>query len=261
MLELSASWEGYCDAYPRAVLDCSVVPSASIWKGLQLNRIILSALITFTITTTTLGAATAAMIENGDLNIISDFGNPSDGLAYLDLSYSEGLTQAAALANAQLSYANARIATPDEFDDLFLAAGISYSSSYTASSAFNSGGELYLVNGPSAPVLSLVDVLGSTATFHAGWLLWTDPDGSMNGTRDYLSTSILGAVATRQSTALPPSSDVAWLIVTPIPEPSTGILVALGLLGLGITSRRPAVRMNIRKKAISRAPWPTHTAD
>jgi hypothetical protein len=63
--------------------------------------------------------AHAALVEVGDLNIINDAGNPSDGLRYLDMTYSDGLTQAAALTNAQATYANARLATASEFDDLF----------------------------------------------------------------------------------------------------------------------------------------------
>jgi hypothetical protein len=57
-------------------------------------------------------------------NIIDDVGNPSDGLRFLDMTYSDGLSLAAAIANAQATYANARLATASEFDDLFSAAGI-----------------------------------------------------------------------------------------------------------------------------------------
>ena len=74
-----------------------------------------------------------AIIDNGDLTIIDDAGNASDGLRFLDMSYSDnvpggdysgGMTAAEALANAQATYANARLATPEEFDDLFAAAGL-----------------------------------------------------------------------------------------------------------------------------------------
>ena len=61
------------------------------------------------------GASSAALVEVGDLNIIDDPGNPSDGLRYLDMTYSDGLTLADALANAQATYPNARAATPAAF--------------------------------------------------------------------------------------------------------------------------------------------------
>ena len=47
----------------------------------------------------------------GDLNIINDASNPSDGLRYLDMSFSNELTLSAALVSAQGTYANARLAT------------------------------------------------------------------------------------------------------------------------------------------------------
>ena len=66
------------------------------------------------------GASFGGLVnEVGDLNIIDDDGNPSNGLRYLDLTYSKGRTLASALANAQATYSNAREATPSEWDDLF----------------------------------------------------------------------------------------------------------------------------------------------
>ena len=43
-------------------------------------------------------------------DIIDDAGNASNGLRYLDMSFSDGLTEADALANAQATYSNARLA-------------------------------------------------------------------------------------------------------------------------------------------------------
>ena len=86
------------------------------------------------------GASFGGLITQvGTLNIIVDAGNPSNGLRYLDLDFSTGLTLAGALANAQATYSNARLATPDEWDDLFAAAGITYAASLTASDAFETG--------------------------------------------------------------------------------------------------------------------------
>ena len=61
------------------------------------------------------GMTTAAIVESGDLNIIDDPGNPSHGLRYLDMTYSDGKTLADALAAAQAVYPNARKATPSEW--------------------------------------------------------------------------------------------------------------------------------------------------
>ena len=80
--------------------------------------------------------ANAGIIESGDLNIIDDAGNASVGLRYLDMTYIDGKTEAAALAAAQLVYPNVHLATPSEFDDLFSAAGIAYDGALTASGPF-----------------------------------------------------------------------------------------------------------------------------
>ncbi len=72
----------------------------------------------------------AEINEEGDLNIISQAGNPSDGLGYLDLTYSFGRTQSEALAAARANYPSARMAKPSEFKDLFNASGLEY---YTGS--------------------------------------------------------------------------------------------------------------------------------
>jgi hypothetical protein len=101
-------------------------------------------LLVFAIVYAAHGVAAAAIIEVGDLNIIDDPGNSSDGLRYLDTSYSQGLTASEALISARSTYGNARLASPTEFDDLFAAAGITYSQpTYTASDAFASGPDHY----------------------------------------------------------------------------------------------------------------------
>ena len=54
----------------------------------------------------------SAIIEMGNLNIIDDPGNPSDGLRFLELSFSDGLSLTDALTNAQMTYSNAHLARP-----------------------------------------------------------------------------------------------------------------------------------------------------
>lgn len=90
-------------------------------------RTALTVLIVFASFSATLHAD---IIEEGHLNIIYDPGNNSDGLAYLDLSYSMGMTRSEALANARTDYPNARLATPNEFSDLFDASGLLYYTGY-----------------------------------------------------------------------------------------------------------------------------------
>ena len=96
----------------------------------------------------------ANVMELGDLNIIDDAGNPSDGLRFLDMTFSNGLTLADALTNAQMTYMNARQATPSEFDDLFAAANVPASPNVgfstgvtTAGSANPAVGDLALILG------------------------------------------------------------------------------------------------------------------
>lgn len=211
-----------------------------------MNRIFLSALIALTITFS--GTARATIIESGDLNFISDFGNASDGLAFLDMIFSVGLTQADALTNAQLTYADARIATVAEFDDLFLAAGVIYSGSVTASDAFAVGSSATLAILDSG-IMDLVSALD--ATIGTDINIWTDPDGSALSTTtpDLISIHADGTASYSQASLTPPHAALGWLLVSDsavVPEPSTGILVALGVLGLGISRRRVAVRTNTR---------------
>ena len=174
------------------------------------------------------------IIEAGDLNIITDPGNPSDGLRYLDMTFSVAKTQAAALTAAQAVYANARLATPAEFDDLFDAAGITYDGSETASDAFTIGGTLNISSNSGGTYDNgvLQGKLGPTLGTTETWI-WSDPDGSTNitGTRDYLRLE--GNVATiRQSTGQPPLGQLGWMIVSEVPIPGAVWLLGSGLLGL-----------------------------
>lgn len=112
------------------------------------------------------GVTQGALIEIADLNIIDDPGNPSDGLRFLDMSYSDGLSLTDALSGARAVYPNARLATPSEWDDLFAAAGISYTSGLTASDAFSVGVGATIAGGNNTGFLS---IMGATAP--AGELL------------------------------------------------------------------------------------------
>jgi len=180
-----------------------------------------------------MGVSNADVVEQGDLNIIDDPANPSDGLRYLDTTYSNGLTLAAALATAQAAYPDARLATPSEWDDLFAAAGIAYDGAETASDAFMTGALKYLSDGTACGALR--DALALTSL--DATILWSDPDGSasISTTRDYLGLNDFSCF-TGPSSLVPPQSSYGWLIVTEIPEPGTLSLLALG--GLAMLRRK-----------------------
>lgn len=187
------------------------------------------------------GVVQGNLIEVGDLQFIDQVGNPSNGLRFLDMSFSVGLTAADAVANAQATYADARLATPSEFDDLFMAAGITYPGPLTASDGFTS--------------TFLAAILSSGATYDGGVLrdklgitsgdatvIWTNPDGELfAGTVDVMrlqgdEVSIAGAGV------LPAQAGIGWLVVSEtaaIPEPSSFLLVGMaGLATVFLSSRR-----------------------
>lgn len=122
-----------------------------------------------------LGVAIGDLVESGDLNIIDDPGNPSDGLRFLDMTFSDELSLADALTNAQATYLNARLAVASEFDDLFAAVPIVYDGAETASSSFAAGANFDISSGSNYDV-SLRDKLGLTNSTHA--IIWTAPDGN-----------------------------------------------------------------------------------
>ncbi|HIF92427.1 MAG TPA: PEP-CTERM sorting domain-containing protein [Myxococcales bacterium] len=199
------------------------------------------------------GVARAAITEDGDLNFISGTGTASDGLAFLDMSFSVGLSLDGALDNARLTYVDARLATASEFDDLFLAAGVVYAGLMTASDGFGAGGTSFLALEDGGVTL-LNAALGSTSSALSATLVWTDPDGigAISSTRDYLSMDLGGTSLVQNTLAVVPNSTLGWLLVvdsriSPVPEPSTGLLLSLGILGLGISRRRVAVRLNTRQ--------------
>lgn len=202
-----------------------------------MNRIIFAALLALAVTST--GVASATIIQSGNLNIISDAGNPSNGLRFLDMTFSTGRTEAGALANAQATYADARLATPAEFNDLFVAAGVAYSSSYTAAEGFTTGPSIGLTTSGDAGVTSLLTTLG--LTFPNGTIIWTDPDDSNDETttRDIIYLKHPSAEAVTWQTGITPSwQSAGWLLVSEVPEPSTFSMVALGALALGFRRRR-----------------------
>jgi len=184
----------------------------------------------------------AAVVEVGDLNIIDDSSYPSDGLRYLDLSFSDGLTLADALANAQLTYSNARLATSQEWDDLFAASDIVYSQG-TASDAFTTGPGFNLSLGTDYDGGALNQALGTTSGQFAQF--WSDPDGSAatNTTLDFISLGPASA-SILQSTDIPPFATNGWLLVSDasvVPLPAAFWLFGSGLVGLfGVARRKKA---------------------
>jgi hypothetical protein len=199
-----------------------------------------------TITLTALLALAFAVTSSGVAQatyIIDDPGNPSDGLRFLNMTYSDGLSLADALANAVATYADARLATPDEWDDLFAAAGVVYSGTETASAAFGTGDSTLLVSIGVGGGIALYTALGPT--IGTSVLIWSDPDGDASGlsTRDYMAIEDVGAAVLWQNDNTPtPHNSLGWLLVSEVPEPSTVSMLALGALAFGLRGRRAAVR-------------------
>lgn len=193
----------------------------------------------------------AAIMEVGDLNIIDQAGNPSNGLRFLDFTFSDGLNQSAALANAQASYANARLATPSEWDDLAEAAGVSYNANgFVFSHAFVDGTNETIVTTGDAGVALLKSVLGVTSGSNTLW--WSDPDSDddTDTTRDYIELTFGDGVIIYQTSLLPPHGAVGWLIVSEatssgVPEPSSAILLGFAAtVGCLAYRRRQATLAN-----------------
>ena len=204
----------------------------------------MAALLLAVTMTLTPGIASAAVIEFGDLNFIQDGGNPSNGLRFLDMTFSDGASQAAALANAQATYPDARLATATEWDHLFAAAGIEYDGAETASDAVNPGGPygtggLNISSGNNYDGGTLRDMLGHTWTGVAAafWSDISDESSSSTSTRDYLFLHSDGAYIHQNwaSGWENGNGSLGWLIVSEtaaIPEPSTALLLCLGLMAL-----------------------------
>ncbi|MEM7473459.1 MAG: hypothetical protein AAF483_00560 [Planctomycetota bacterium] len=187
-------------------------------------------------------AVHADLVEVGSLNNIQQAGNSSNGLSFLDMSHSVGKTEAQALADAQLLYADARLATQSEWNDLFQAVDIAYTSSLTASDAFSTGIGSTITSTNNAEVRELIAKLGATHQGHT-LLAWSDPDGSTNSTttRDVLTLEDnLGRAVLSVSTTQPASPDFGWLIVTSVvPEPSSAACLFMASVGMvRIRSRR-----------------------
>ena len=181
--------------------------------------------------------ASAGIIESGDLNIIDDPGNPSDGLRFLDSVYGDGLSLAAALAYAQAAYSNARLATPSEVGDLVDAAGILYDGGETAEDGWGTGAGVIISSGSNYDT-PVINALGGTEAGGAVGSFWTAPDQSnlSTGTRDLITFTSFGFLTLEQNANTPPHAAHGWLIVSDpiagVPEPSSFLLFGMGGLVL-----------------------------
>ncbi len=183
------------------------------------------------------------------LNTIDQAGNASDGLSYLDVTFSVGLTIDQALTDARDIYADARLATAMEFDDLFQAAGIIYNDpSLTAASGFDTGQTLRLSTGSNYDGGALQQIIGITFNGGGGILtnIFTDPDGteSDSSSRDIITLQDTDVTSSQSQLVPGPASGntTGWLIVVGpttgvVPEP-TSLFCWLGAALIGLTRRR-----------------------
>lgn len=170
----------------------------------------------------------ADILQVGDLNIIQQSGNPSDGLRYLDLSLTVGKDFSQAEDSATAAYTNARPATSSEFDHLFEASTLRYDDNSTRLSAGFLPGAGVTISSGSNYNTSLLNILGPT--FDTGAGIWTDPENSSNLDLIIFRPTLLEATFLNDT---PPISSVAWLFVTSateataVPEPSaaSGLLI------------------------------------
>lgn len=182
----------------------------------------------------------ASIVEVGNLNIINQLGNASDGLRYLDLSISQngatGFNPTDALAHAQTFYSNARFATASEFDDLFQAAGITYDGAETAGDVFGPGPDsVNISTGSNYDGGVLADILGRTIPGFAA-AIWSDPDGSEDPTTTYDFLFLIDSRAQLEHTVVNPlevpSGQLAYLIVSEVPVPAAAWLFGSALIGM-----------------------------
>lgn len=179
------------------------------------------------------------------LNTINDPGNPSDGLRYVDLSYSVNRTLGDAISNANtlLSLTNVRQATPAEHDDLFAAAGIIFNdNNLTLADTFiHTGPDTVLSDGDNYNS-SLISILGPTNpnAFRAD--IWTIPDGDGSSFLTWDELVLLGAGATIfQTSGVPPAMYSGWLLVSEpqiVPVPGAVLLGMIGLSVVGVKLRK-----------------------
>lgn len=221
----------------------------------------LSSIFTIVIAIMFPAVSVGSIVEVGGLNIINDPTNPSHGLRYLDMSFSTddnidfpnaariGLTEGDALLKAKMTYPNARLATPDEFVDLFAAAGVILQTGRSVLDAFATGGDYSISNSTAnTAIADLIAILGPTFPDNTNIpnspsvVIWTDPDGAA-GTRDYLTLNSVPAAGTGQQAGIK-KNGFGWLLVSDpiegaVPEASSILTwIGLGMIGCVVGLRK-----------------------
>ncbi|MGK0190374.1 MAG: hypothetical protein ACI9R3_006200 [Verrucomicrobiales bacterium] len=160
-----------------------------------------------------------------------DFGNYStiddpNGLRYLDMSFSNGLTSDAAVENARLAFPNARLATPSETDALFAGAGITLYEpieSTVTPGTYSTGATVRTPVPDHSTLTALSSYLGTTVT--NAIFSWTNPDGT-GSSRDYIKIDVnifrVDHVAYGFGGS-PPRAGVGWLIVSDTDTDGDGV--------------------------------------
>jgi len=199
----------------------------------------------------------AGIIETGIYNVIDQVGNPSNGLSFLDISFSVGLSREVALANARLLDPLARLATLQEHDYLAAEFGVNFNTSlgnlsqaFTSTTVRSSIGLSTTIT--SALASSMIDVLGVTRQFAGDarqtWV-WS-PIAHLNpGRYDVWKVTAwqnvfdeFGVQEFGDDAIIFISGHAGYLIIAnnqstrDVPEPSSLAIFALGMMGLA--SRR-----------------------
>lgn len=187
--------------------------------------------------------ANGALVEVGDLNIIDDAGNASNGLRFLDMTYSDGKSLTDALTDAQAVYSNARLATAAEVNDLFNAVAYPFYSGEDIFTIYAGGSGYEILSGPNAAGVQLITKLGKTRTLTGlgDYLYWYTDDVT-----DYQGVLIFdGALQSdwrALSSAPDPEAARGFMLVSEasvVPIPAAAWLFGSALFGLvGVAKRK-----------------------
>ena len=185
------------------------------------------------LTICTVGAESKAVIIDGGDYITVDSGDLRLYNVILSLNMSAAQAIAAIETTEGDAGRSARLITSAELDTFFAEAGVH--GSWATNGGWDTGSTVTNLTGSGHNV-----ILDSIFEGMSYGFAWTDPDGSNHPstTRDYLYFKD-DSYKMYNVNGTPPGSSIGMLIVTStVPEPSTALLLGIGLAGLGMRRRR-----------------------